>query len=224
MFDPGFAWWELPSGNQKQESCLHLKRGSECDSTRELVDSDWSSSPRLLNIGSRTSSMESLGTCWEEEFQAFPQTCLTCISTRYLGESPAHWSLRKHCCRESVWFQPWVHARSDTCEWGSGHRRDRQIYLMCQDDNNVSQEQRWPVPKSKCSLASSLHTWSLRVSLPINLFIVCRSNIFTVFVENNVPKLVILDNKLRIKTVYGTLLTALDLKMQWELYKCDFST
>lgn len=66
---------------------------------------------------------------------------LTCISTSSLGDSPAHWSLRKHCCRESVGFQPWVHAESGTCGWGWGAQKGQ---------TNVSHVSGWRkcVPRS----------------------------------------------------------------------------
>lgn len=79
--------------------------------------------PRATQHRIRDQQHGILGNLLEKaEFQA-SRPDLTCISTSSLGDSPAPWSLRKHCCRERVGFQPWVHAGSGTCGWGWGAQK-----------------------------------------------------------------------------------------------------
>lgn len=94
MFAPGFAWWELPSGNRKQESCPHLRRGSEWDSTRELGDSDWSSSPGATQHRTQDQQHGILGNLLEKQNFRRPH------SPAWLTSQQVSWVIPLH---KAVW-------------------------------------------------------------------------------------------------------------------------
>lgn len=123
MFNPGIAWWERVTQGEQEERVVpackeRLRHVNVPQSLWSLVISPWATP------GSAAWNPQAL--VREAEFQASRHTCLTSIVTSSLGDSYAHSSLGKCCCRVSMRFLHPVHCS----EWWRGHGVTQHVSLV----------------------------------------------------------------------------------------------